>query len=66
MPGPISKSYHGPGANTPYVPSWCFGPEGAPQCVCGHHEGYHDSGGRCNQSHECGCIGFSSTVTGES
>jgi hypothetical protein len=24
MPGPISESYKGPGADAPYVPSWCY------------------------------------------
>lgn len=65
MPGPISKQYCGPGATSPYVPSWCFGPEGPRKCACGHHEGYHGDDGHCNQVRECGCKGFSVTVSGE-
>jgi hypothetical protein len=58
MPGPVSKQYHGPGATSPYVPSWCYDGGNPPKCYCGHHHGYHDCNGQCNQRRECGCKGY--------
>lgn len=41
----------------PYVPSWCYS-NGPRECPCGHHEGFHDSAGRCCLAAECGCSGL--------
>lgn len=57
MPGPISETSKGPSGDTPYVPSWCYD-NGARQCVCGDHEGYHDDEGKCLRVGKCGCKGF--------
>jgi len=55
MPGQVGDTYKGPRGNTPYVPSWCY-PNGSPKmCLCGHHEGYHSSDGKCSQ---CACAGL--------
>ena len=57
MPGPVSDSYKGPGAENPYVPSWCY--RNGPQvCPCGHHEGYHNDAKECLLRHKCGCSGL--------
>lgn len=61
MPGPVSDSSQGPGDDTPYVPSWCYEPDGPRMCLCGHHEGYHSDEGQCLHAHhfsKCGCTGF--------
>ncbi len=58
-PGPVSDSYNGPPDDGPFVPSWCY-PKGPRMCPCGHHEGYHNSGGQCLLSHRCGCQGIPS------
>lgn len=57
MPGPVSQSHPGPSDDTPYAPSWCY-LKGPKMCPCGHHEGYHDSDGACNQQHLCNCTGL--------
>lgn len=58
MPGPISDSHKGTPADAPYVPSWCY-PKGPRMCPCGHHEGYHNSAGRCLlEGKSCGCTGL--------
>ena len=61
MPGPVSDSNPGTPDHAPYVPSWCY-PDNAPRmCPCGHHEGYHDSDGRClhtDHFDKCGCAGL--------
>jgi hypothetical protein len=58
MPGKISGISSGPKNNTPYVPSWLFDNGSARVCLCGCHEGYHNSSGRCLNTISCGCIGF--------
>jgi hypothetical protein len=58
MPGEVSRSNPGPGADAPYVPSWCYDPPGPRMCVCGHHEGYHNDAGECLQRLRCGCRGM--------
>lgn len=45
-------------AHTPYVPSWCYENNSPPICLCGHHHGYHNDAGECNQAHKCSCKGF--------
>jgi hypothetical protein len=57
MPGPVSDSNRGPSDNSPYVPFWCY-ENGPKMCPCGHHEGYHNGKGECNQAHKCGCAGL--------
>ena len=57
MPGPVSESSVGPGDESPYVASWEY-PNGPKMCPCGHHEGYHDDGGRCLLAHKCLCGGL--------
>ena len=58
MPGPISESFAGPGEHCPYVPSRNY-PNNAPRtCPCGHHEGFHNDTGECNQAKLCGCKGL--------
>lgn len=57
MPGPVSQSNLGPSAESPYVPDWCYR-SGPRMCPCGHHEGFHDSEGRCLQAGRCGCSGL--------
>lgn len=54
MPGEISRSYEGPGDNSPYVPDHCYS-NGPKMCPCGHHEGFHNSDGKCLLDAECGC-----------
>lgn len=58
MPGPVSDSNPGPGDNTPYVPPWCYKDNDPPMCSCGHHHGYHNDEGQCNQAHACHCKGY--------
>ena len=58
MPGPVSQSNRGPGPESPYVPSWCYQNNSPPMCSCGHHHGYHNDAGECNQAHKCGCKGY--------
>ncbi len=60
MPGPISQCHAGTPDHAPYVPSWCY-PNGAKQCPCGHHEGYHNDAGQCIHAQhftKCGCTGI--------
>jgi hypothetical protein len=57
MPGPVSESSKGPGLRTPYVPSWNY-IHGPKMCPCGHHEGYHNDGGKCLLFLECRCSGL--------
>ncbi len=58
MPGEASRSFEGPGADTPYVPAHVY-PGGKPKvCPCGHHEGYHNSDGKCLLDDGCGCVGL--------
>lgn len=57
MPGPISDSYQGLSDHSPYVPAWCYD-EGPLECVCGHHEGFHNDAGECLQAAKCGCAGL--------
>ena len=61
MPGPVSDSHQGTPDHAPYVPSWCYPGDSPKVCPCGHHEGYHDSEGRCIHTHHftnCGCTGL--------
>lgn len=58
MPGPVSESNPGPGNDTPYVPSWCYVNSDPPMCSCGHHHGWHNDAGACNQAHKCRCTGY--------
>lgn len=58
MPGPISQHYPGPGADSPYVPSWCYEGGKPPMCSCGHHHGYHNDAGKCLQARWCRCAGY--------
>lgn len=57
MPGEVSRSSSGPTDASPYVPHWNY-KNGPKMCPCGHHEGYHDSEGKCSQGHKCGCTGL--------
>ncbi len=57
MPGPARRAHPGTPDDAPYVPSWCYR-NGPKTCPCGHHEGYHDSGGRCLLRGECKCVGL--------
>ena len=57
MPGPVSDQSPGPGDDMPYLPSWLY-PNGPKMCPCGHHEGYHDEGGTCLLTSQCGCTGL--------
>lgn len=57
MPGVVSESYAGPPEGSPYVPDWLY-KNGPKMCPCGHHEGYHDDGGRCVRVAECSCTGL--------
>lgn len=41
----------------PYVPSWMF-KNGAKDCKCGCHEGYHNDDGACLNVEKCNCDGF--------
>jgi hypothetical protein len=62
MPGPVSTSSIGPSDDSPYVPSWCYENGNPPMCSCGHHHGYHNDAGECNQAHKCACKGYKATV----
>ena len=66
MPGEISQSYQGPPDDAPYVPSWCYEPGKPKMCKCGHHEGYHNDAGACNQQHKCGCTGMTADTSSAS
>jgi hypothetical protein len=57
MPGDVSRDSKGPGALSPYVPSWCY-PAGPRTCPCGHHEGYHNDAGACLLAQRCHCPGI--------
>ena len=54
MPGPSSCSSEGPGDRSPYLPAYCYQNE-PKMCPCGHHEGFHNSDGKCLLDAECGC-----------
>lgn len=56
-PGPVSDTHKGTPDWAPYVPSWCYR-DGPRLCPCGHHEGYHDSAGRCLHAAHCQCGGL--------
>jgi hypothetical protein len=57
MPGPVSQSHKGPGADAPYIPSWCY-KNGPRMCPCGHQEGFHNDKGQCLQTRACKCTGL--------
>jgi hypothetical protein len=56
MPGPTSDSSKGPGADTPFVPSWCYPNNDPPMCACGHHDGWHGNTGCIKRGCHCGAM----------